>query len=58
MQQDYPEENMQVVTFIFHADILFPELKQLEMRQPVLATPGNVAMGNAWFPSPSLVTQS
>ena len=45
-------------SFFIHADILFPELKQLETRQPVLATPGNVAMGNVWLPSPSLATQS
>ena len=44
--------------FFIHGDILFPASKQIETRRPVLATPGNVAMGNAWLPSPSSATQS
>ena len=44
--------------FFIHGDILFPASKQIETRRPVLAIPGNVAMGNAWLPSPSSETQS
>ena len=59
MQESYPEEKMQVIIpYCWMLKAFPPEPKHLETHQPALAIPGNVAMGNAWLPLPSMATQS